>query len=239
MKATLVATHDLSGRVRTFMFKPEQLYAYIAGQFAELYLPHPDTDDRGDKRWFTLSSTPSEPLLAITADYYGPDSSSFKRALWQLRPGQTAQLSDALGDFVAPKDVHTPLLFVAGGIGITPVRSIVKQLLDTHDMRQIYIWHSVSTQDDLYFEEIFTSYPARYQPLVQQPTREWKGQTGRITPDTIVSILQPAGLHTAARPFIYLSGPETMAESLYEMLKKSGVPNHRLILDFFPGYTEI
>lgn len=238
MKVTLVRTHDLSRRVRSFMFKPEKPYSYIAGQFAELYIPHPDTDNRGDKRWFTLSSTPQESLLAITVDYYETDSSSFKQALWKLQLGQAAQLSEALGDFVAPKDRNTPLLFVAGGIGITPVRSIVKQLHDSQDSRPVHIWHSVHTPDDLYFENVFAGYTAHYYPIVQQPAQGWLGQTGRITPDTIVSLLESAGLQKIPKPLVYLSGPEAMAEALYEKLKKSGVPNYRLILDFFPGYTE-
>lgn len=238
MNVTLMSITNLNSRVRTFWLKPEKPYSYIAGQFAELYLPHAAMDTRGDKRWFTLSSSPTEPLLGITADFYDAEGSSFKRALWQLQPGQTVQVSEPLGDFVAPKNKDTPLLFIAGGIGITPVRSIVRQLQDTHDQRHVYLWHSVADKEDLYFENLFTSYPMHYEPISRQSAHNWKGQVGRITPQASIAIASQIEKQHIAKPLIYLSGPEAMAETLYEALKKSGVPNHRLILDFFPGYTE-
>ena len=75
MKVTLEYTHDEAGNIRTFFFRPDNPVYYTAGQYTELKVPHTNPDKRGQKRWFTLSSSPSDPLLTITTKYAGDDDS--------------------------------------------------------------------------------------------------------------------------------------------------------------------
>ena len=100
MRAVFDHYDDESDDIRTFWFEPERELRYTAGQFTELTLEHPAPDERGKKRWFTLSSTPSAKLVSITTRHARDRSSSFKKALWNLQPGHEGDLADAKGDFV-------------------------------------------------------------------------------------------------------------------------------------------
>ena len=130
MIATLHHVVDETPVIRTFFFKSERPLRYVAGQFIELTLPHADPDDRGTRRWFTLSSAPSHELISITTKH-AEKPSTFKQKLWSLEPGDTVDISEPMGDFVLPKDSTQPLVWIAGGLGITPFHSIVQWLQDT------------------------------------------------------------------------------------------------------------
>src|ERR1035437_6534264 len=110
MKAVLTRRHHESDNIISFWFEPEKPMNYLAGQFIEINLPHPSSDDRGVKRWFTLSSSPSDaPLVSITTKF-NDKSSSFKAALKNLKPGDMVDMSEPMGDFVLPKDPSIPLV---------------------------------------------------------------------------------------------------------------------------------
>lgn len=98
MKVTLEFVEELSQEIKTFWFKKPSSFSYIAGQFVELYLPH-KADERGPKRWFTLSSDPSNELISITTKTVNKPS-SFKSALSKLQAGDEIEMSDTMGDFV-------------------------------------------------------------------------------------------------------------------------------------------
>src|SRR5882724_4223783 len=100
MKVTFDHSQDEAANIRTFFFRPEKPMHYTAGQYTQLHLPHVRPDDRGQKRWFTLSSSPTEELLTITTKFAGDKSSSFKKALSKLQPGTELTMAEAMGDFV-------------------------------------------------------------------------------------------------------------------------------------------
>lgn len=227
MQVILSHVHDENYNVRTFWFKPPSPFAYTAGQFIELYLPHNNPDERGEKHWFTLSSSPSEKLLSISTKYAGEKSSSFKKTLWSLRPGAKVSMSDPMGDFVLPKDKNIPLVFVAGGIGVTPFRSMVRWLLDGGDKRQIqFIW-AIGKLKDTIFTDLFEGYGIKPKLVISD-----KGE--RLTAQKILAFVG-----TRENKRIYVSGPEPMVEVLTKDLEKLGASKNDLIGDFFPGYPPI
>src|SRR5690349_12906121 len=114
---------DTADHIKTFWFKPEKPVKYTAGQFTEIYLPHDNADNRGQRRWFTVSSSPTDPMVSITTKFATEHGSTFKQTLAALKPGTPLKLADPMGDFVLPKDPSIPLIFVAGGIGVTPMHS--------------------------------------------------------------------------------------------------------------------
>ena len=98
MKARFHHSDKVNETVTTFWFEPEQRMHYTAGQFTELTLPHDQPDERGIKRWFTLSSSPTQELVSITTRYAGDDkSSSFKKTLFALEPGAEVSMAEAMG----------------------------------------------------------------------------------------------------------------------------------------------
>ena len=124
VKVIFEKSYHEAENIVTFFFKPEQSVQYTAGQFVELTIPHNNPDKRGIKRWLTLSSSPKQALLSITTKF-ASTSSSYKTALLKLEPGTELNMSSPIGDFVLPKLSQTPLIFVAGGIGITPFHSML------------------------------------------------------------------------------------------------------------------
>lgn len=231
MRVSLDHIEQITPRIKTFWFKPERPVRYVAGQFTELHLPHEPADERGIRRWFTLSSSPSEKLVAITTRFDDIRSSTFKRELAALKPGAQLNLADPMGDFVLPKDPNIPLIFAATGLGITPVRSMIKWLHDTGEQRTIQILYAVSTPEELAFESLFKSDDLQFIPIIKYPPTGFAGKTGQLTAERITQTVQ------GKTALVYISGPELLIEKLYkELLAREITPEH-LVTDYFPGYA--
>lgn len=233
MKLTFDHIEDMAVNIHTFWFKPEKTVDYTAGQYTELHLVYPNPDDRGTKRWFTLSSSPTEELLSITTKF-NPASSTFKQALLRLKPGTRLHAADPMGDFVLPKDPSIPLVFVAGGIGVTPFRSMIKWLTDKKEKRAIHMIYAANKLKEVAFRQLLESYGLKLDLVISQPTPDWKGLSGTLTPERILGLIG-----SIKDRLIYLSGPEPMIESLMDGLEKLGINKKQLVSDFFPGYTVI
>ncbi len=220
MKVVFDHSEVVAHGIHTFYFKPERPLRYTAGQFIELYLPHKDEDSRGHKRWFTLSSSPTEPLLAITTRLNG-QGSSFKRELQALTPGQEVMMVDPMGDFVLPKDRSVPLVFVSAGLGVTPMRSMVKWLTDKKEQRTIDMFYLTRAKEQLAFSDMLKTYVTTYTPVFRDVVLE--NLLVRITPGTL----------------IYIAGPEQFVESLHTKLLTKGIAPERIVGDYFPGYASL
>lgn len=231
MKVVFDHSQDETANIRTFFFTPERPLDYTAGQFIELTLEHARPDDRGIRRWFTLSSSPTDEFLTITTRFAGKDSSSFKKTLWNMKPGYELHMSDPMGDFVLPKLIQTPLVFVAGGIGITPFHSILSWLAETEEERPIRLIHAVKTEEDIIFQETFDKAGQHATIVVSDPSPAWGGERGDLSAELILGLEEPSD-----DTLIYVSGPEPMVEKLEADLKKAGVKSHQFVGDFFPNY---
>jgi len=234
MYATLVRTEQLAPTIRRFWFQPEKALDYVAGQFTELYLPHSSPDNRGQKRWFTISSSPTEQLFSITSRFAGERPSTFKQTLLQVTPGSRLQFAEPMGDFVLPKDPRLPLIFVAGGIGITPVHSMIKFLHDRSQQRDIRLLYIVRDSQELLFSDLFRAYGLQMTPIVTAPRQSWEESLQNIDVQQLTTQAQ-----ATPNSLLYLSGPEQLVEYLNAELQKNGVPGRRLITDFFHGYQSV
>lgn len=234
MNVTFVRSEDTAHNIKTLWFKPERPVRYIAGQFTEIYLPHDNADNRGIKRWFTLSSSPTDELVSITTDFTPLRGSSFKQRLLELSPGTQLKLADPMGDFVLPKDQSIPLVFVAAGMGITPVRSIIKWLHDTGEQRNIHLIYGVTHPEKLAFAPLFTSGRFKFTPVIKKPAADYNGETGSLSVDRILELAPDDG-----RSLIYMSGPEPMIETFFKEFPSRGVSPDRLVTDYFHGYPTI
>lgn len=231
MRAIFDSSEATAHNIRTFWFKPDRRVHFLAGQYTELYLPHPQADDRGERRWFTLSSSPTDELLSITTKFSEPGS-TFKQALSNLTPGTAVSLAEPMGDFVLPKDASIPLVFVAGGMGITPMHSMVKYLHETKQQRTIQLIYTVAHDNQLLFADLFRSYQLDFIPIVGEPSPDWQGQTGRLDAGRVLDLVGDA-----TGKLVYLSGPEPLIEALTNKLEAVGLRKDQVVTDFFPGYT--
>ena len=232
MRVKLDHTRQEAENITTFFFRPEKPVHYTAGQFIELTVPHSHPDERGQKHWFTLSSSPTDELLSITTKFAGDTSSSFKKHLFKLAPGAELKMSDPMGDFVLPKLVQTPLIFVAGGIGLTPFHSIFEWLAATKEQRDIKFIYGVRNEDEIIFQETFDKLGIKPTIVVSDPSPAWGGERGRITSELILGLGKPT-----EDALIYVSGPEPMVESLEKDLKDAGY-GKQFVGDYFPNYDK-
>ncbi len=236
MKAKLdhIVHEDQTKMIISFWFETDKTLDHIAGQFIEMTIHHPNADDRGDKRWFTISSSPTDaPLMSITTKF-ASTSSSFKQALHDLKKGDEVTISSPMGDFVLPKDDSIPLIFVSGGIGITPYHSIIKWLSDTKQSRDIKLIYAANNIGEMVFLETFRGYGLNLQLILNDPPSNWDGQTGYLSGQMIIDRARPT-----SDSLIFISGPETMVESLQSQLKTLAIEEARLVGDFFPGYSSL
>lgn len=233
MKAVFDHSEPIASNIRTFYFQPVQPVQFTAGQYTRLTLDHKDPDDRGIRRWFTISASPTEEMLAITTKFTPDNGSSFKKALLKLKPGAEVDLASPMGDFVLPKLIQTPLIFIAGGIGITPFRSMFRWLADTGEQRDIKFVYGVRSEDEIVFQKEMEDAGVHATIVVSEPSPAWGGERGRLTAEMIIGLEKPS-----EDTLIYLSGPEPMIEALAEDLKKQGITEGQLVTDFFPGYTQ-
>ena len=223
--------HDEAPNIATFYFQPERHLQYTAGQYIELRFPHESADNRGQKRWFTLSSSPTEPLLSITTKFASEHGSGFKQALRKLQPGNTLHMSEPLGDFVLPKLLQTPLVFVAGGIGITPFHSILSWLSATNEKRPITMLYGVNTEDEIIFQDTLHKAQQHAVIVVNNPSPAWGGERGLITPELVMGIGRPT-----PESLVYISGPEPMVQKLSKDLVHVGLNRQQLVVDEFLNY---
>lgn len=231
MRATFDHSQDEASHITTFFFKPERPLRYTAGQYIELTLAHAQPDKRGAKRWFTLSSAPGQDLVSITTKFAVTGGSTFKNALHDLIPGTEVLMSDPMGDFVLPKLIQTPLIFVAGGIGVTPFHSMLSWLVDTGEKRPIKFVYGVKTEDEIAFQPTFDKADQHVTIVVSDPTSAWGGQRGELNAELILGLEKPS-----PDTLMYLSGPEPMIESLQNDLRRRDIADDHIIGDFFPGY---
>lgn len=222
-----------TANVRTYHFESDQSLAFTAGQFIELSIPHDNPDSRGIKRWFTISSSPTQDSISITTRALAQDGSTFKKALQNLSPGDSVTASAAMGDFVLPKLLQTEIVFVAMGIGITPFLSMLRWLSDTKESRSIKLIHAVKTEDDLAFQEVFDNTDVHVTAVVSQPSPAWGGVRGHVTAEMILGLENPSDA-----TLVYISGPEQVVESLTAELVKSGLRKDQVVGDYFPGYPD-
>ncbi len=226
----------LSPSIVEFAFKPAHKLAFAPGQYMEFTLAHPHADARGNRRYFTLASSPTEDMVRLGVRFY-ERSSSFKRAMFTMGPRATIVAAHVAGDFTLPDDEAQKLAFIAGGIGITPFRSMLKYLLDTRQQRDITLLYASSSAQDIAYKDVLADAQSRLGVKVfytltggSPAPAGWSGYTGRID----VGMIQSAIPDYRERTF-YLSGPPEMVRGHARVLKALGVPVWRIKKDYFPG----
>ncbi len=231
-------TMSLSKDTVAFWFEPERPFVFTAGQFLEWTLPHSHPDSRGIRRYFTIASAPSEKGILLVTKFVEV-SSSFKKALKDLKPGQKIIASNKEGEFVVRNKTSRHLVFIAGGIGVTPFRSIIRDILDRGQKVSITLLYASRSPEEFVFGDLFQEASEKIGLKIVRTTTDsqsagsaWKGKTGRIDSDMIKSEVP-----NWQDCLFYVSGPDPMVVSYKKMLQKMGVASHNIKTDFFTGYS--
>ncbi len=233
---TLKGKEEAGMNLYDFAFAPDGPMKFSPGQYMEFTLAHQKSDSRGNRRYFTIASSPTEPDVHLGVRFSDP-SSSFKKDMLALQPGRQIVAGQLSGDFTLPSDPNRKLVLIAGGIGITPFRSMVKFLMDRDEKRDIVLLYSNRSENEIAYRKLFD---------------EAAGKIGLKTVYAITDSTQPAQppLHSGRidgtlvqkevpdyreRTF-YISGPHAMVTAFSKTLRDLGVPRHQIKTDFFPGF---
>ena len=224
MELELISKENIIDNIWTFRFGPSEPIDWVAGQYAEVELPHDNADDGGAKRFFTNAAAPYEGVYQITTRV---SQSSFKQALCGLEVGDKGLklISGPSGDFVW-QDSDMPIVFVAGGIGITPFHSIIKQRVHEGQSIPLSFVYGSRTADVAFRSELdqwATNSDLKVSYVVGERVDAKKLDT--LIPNLNTSL-------------VYVSGPEHMVEALGDELKANGLSTSQLKQDFFPYYDE-
>jgi len=181
---------------------------------------------------FTISSSPTENFLEITKRLTGHE---FANALAALKIGDKVRLDGPYGDFVFHKE-HKKVGMLSGGIGITPLRSMIRYSTDKNLETDIILLYSNSREDDIAFREEFEEMQKQNPKLkvvntVTHANPAWTGVTGRINAE-MIKMYMPDYMDRA----IYSSGPRKMVDAMQALLKDIKVPDEQIITEYFPGY---
>lgn len=233
----LVKKTTLAPGIIDFIFSPQCPLAFEAGQYMEWTLPHSNADSRGNRRYFSLASSPTESSIRLGVKFY-ESGSSFKKTMLAMNAGTPIAAGQLGGDFTLPKDPSQKLALIAGGIGITPYRSMIKYLLDKNQPRTITLLYSEKTSSQLAYTDIFQTASQKlgvkvvYVLTNQKPSLPNWAKTGPITAQMI-----KAEVPDYPERLFYISGPSGMVNDMKKILKSMGVKSGQIKTDFFPGYA--
>jgi ferredoxin-NADP reductase/Na+-translocating ferredoxin:NAD+ oxidoreductase RnfD subunit len=233
---TLVEKNEIAAGTYEFVFAPDRLLTWRPGQYLEWTLGHRPADNRGNRRYFTIASSPTENRVRLGVRMYEPES-TFKRALVAMRVNDTISASSLAGDFVLPKDAKKKLVFIAGGIGVTPFRSMVQYLIDTKDTRSAVLLYSNKTAVEIAYKEIFERAKREIglqtlYALTNEPNPIPGTHNGFID-----SALIARGIPDYRERIFYISGPHGMVTTFEKTLREMGVSRFHIKTDYFPGFA--
>lgn len=237
VRMQLKKKNEIAANTFEFLFEPDIRIIFTPGQFLEWTLPHSSPDSRGIRRFFTIAASPTEPFIRI-ATRMNDKSSTFKAALNAMKPGDTATAANLDGDFILPSQTAAKLVFIAGGIGITPFYSMIKYIVDSNQKRDIVLFYSSRTEKDIAFRSVFDEAVKKIglkivYTITDDIPASWQGKTGFIDEKMITDEVPDF-----KERIVYISGPEPMVEAFEKMIAKMGLADKAIKRDFFPGYTE-
>jgi ferredoxin-NADP reductase/Na+-translocating ferredoxin:NAD+ oxidoreductase RnfD subunit len=237
VRLTLDRALALGPGLMDFLYVPSPALAYQPGQYMEWTLDHPRVDSRGKRRYFTIASSPTERSLRIGVKF-AEAGSTFKQALLaHTERGTEIVAAQVAGDFTLPRDPQQKLAFIAGGIGITPFRSMAKYLTDRRERRNVVLLYANRRYDEILYQDVFDAARRvirfRTVYVLSDPTSApgwWYGERGRIDAAMIARQIPDY----RERRF-YVSGSPALVQSVLAALRRLGVKPSQIKTDYFTG----
>jgi ferredoxin-NADP reductase len=223
-KGTLLVVFDLQGE--EVDFRPGQYFwIELSDRGYE--------DEKGLRRHISVVTSPTERgVLGLCTRLR---DTAFKKTLAELELGDEVEVEEPKGDFVLPEDTQQQYVFVAGGIGITVFRCMLRYIADTGEPYKVTLVYSNRDRESTPFldelQELEQTVPGLRLVLTMTEDPGWEGESRRIDEDMLRDHLGELD------PFTYLvAGPPPMVEGVVASLQEAGVPEERVIPDRFSGY---
>lgn len=234
----LLAKEKLEGTdIMTFKLERGKLN-YSAGQFGYFKLDGVSSDPKGPVRHFSFASSPTE------YDYFLVSTrirdTPYKKKLASLEINTEIQTWGPQGEFVLHGDHSKPAVFLSGGIGVTPFRSMIKYATDKQLPIKIFVFDSNRNEQNILYKNEFDQWAAKNKNLkiiytvTDDIVSGWTGEKGRIDKAMINRHVEENDLHHS---IFYICGPPAMLKAMQEILQKDlQIPKERIKVEEFTGY---
>ncbi|MBA2297109.1 MAG: FAD-dependent oxidoreductase [Actinobacteria bacterium] len=234
MRATVAETREVAKGTLLVTLAVENYPDYRPGAYFWVELPERGHDDeKGLRRHISLVTSPSEKGLVGLATRLR--DSAFKRTLAALEIGDEVVVEEPKGSFLLPEATDVSYVFVAGGIGITVFRSMLRYIRDEQLPYQITLVYSNRDRESAAFLDELSELEQQIGGLrvILTMTEDdgWEGETRRLDAEVLGDLL--GGLE--GRRFL-VAGPPAMADAVVEALHGAGVPEESVLSDKFSGY---
>lgn len=232
-EAPLVERREVAQDTMAFRFHVNgHAPSFKPGQACDVTLPD------GQRHQFAIASSPTNGRTLMIAARMR--DTPFKETLRDLPFGAAVHIGPPTGTFTLPEDPETPVVFFAGGIGITPFRSMLKSMVDRGDRRPVTLFYSNPTPQATAFLDELEAWRGPLDltlaPTITKPETgggEWTYEEGRIDTAMVQRHVRPDAL---AKSMVYVSGPPAMVQDMAAMVRSLGVRTFNLKLDEFRGY---
>lgn len=233
----LIGKEQVAEGTMAFHFSRPTGFEFRAGQAMDLTLiDPPETDAEGDVRTFTIASAPFDEDLMIATRMR---DTAFKRVLRSARVGLELKMEGPSGSFTLHKNASKPAVFLAGGIGVTPFLSIVRQAAKDGLRRPIVLFYSNRRPEDSAFlnmleresgdETGFRLVPTMTE--MEESQRPWTGERGFIDGEMLLRHIPDL-----QGPIYYVAGPPAMVSAMQRTLAAAGVDEDDVRTEEFAGY---
>jgi ferredoxin-NADP reductase len=234
VRLQLKEIQQISDRVYSYVFQPDRRFNFLPGQYMEWTLAHVPYDSRGNRRTFTIASSPTESDVRLGVKFYEP-ASMYKASFHGMKPGDIVYASQLAGNFTLHGNEGKKLAFIAGGIGITPFRSMVKYMTDENITRDIVLLYVVSDAKEFaYTKELKAAASVGVKTIPVVTDLSYKAD-GVVTAKLNSKLLSQYVPDFAERTF-YISGPNLLVDATKGYLHQLGVRRTQIRTDHFSGY---
>ena len=232
--STLLEKIPRSSDTTSYRFSRPPDYAFTAGQWYTIAIPSPDGPL---DHHFSHADSPTESFVELTTRLTG---SEFKNTLDALPLGAEVEIEGPYGRFVF--GYETPkIAFLTGGIGVTPVRSMLRYLADTDGARrmegqELVVFYGSMTEDGIVYREEFDEFERKIADLrvihvITNPDENWKGYGGFINAEIIREELPDPKEWT-----YYVVGPPPMITAMEKVMGQLEIPREQIVVESFAGY---
>jgi ferredoxin-NADP reductase len=237
MKATVAEKREVAKGTLLVLFGVDGYPDYRPGSYFWVELPdRGDDDEKGLRRHITLVTSPTDTSeRGVVGLCTRLRDSAFKRTLATLEVGDEVEVEEPKGSFLLPEETDVPYVFVAGGIGITVFRSMLRFIRDRRLPYEVTLVYSNRDRESTAFldelEELEREIPGLRVVLTMTEEPKWEGESRRIDADLLHDHVGDLGA-----PVFLVAGPPDMVEGVADALKTYGIPEERVLADKFSGY---
>lgn len=228
---------EIAAGTMAFSFGKPDGFTFKAGQFADYTLINPaETDAEGNVRGFSLVCAPYEEDIMFATRMR---DTAFKRVMKNMEIGTEITFDAPYGSFTLQNNTKVPAVFLCGGIGITPVRSIALQTAHDQTAHRLFLFYANKTPRDAAFLDDLTKAQKENPNFtfvasmteMEGSDQKWDGETGFFTKAMLEKYIDDL-----SQPIYYISGPASMVTSIRKTLTEAGVEEDNIRTEEFTGY---